>query len=52
MWILKVGGEPWLWSIRPEELGPFLKANGWGIAPDPVPSSGGCGIEFFGVAVK
>ena len=52
MWILKVGGEPWLWSIRPEELGPFLKANGWGIAPDPEPSSGRCGVEFFGVAVK
>jgi methyltransferase (TIGR00027 family) len=52
MWMLKVGGEPWLWSIRPEELGPFLKANGWGIAPDPEPSSGRCGVEFFGVAVK
>jgi methyltransferase (TIGR00027 family) len=52
MWILKVGGEPWLWSIRPEELGSFLKANGWGIAPDPESLSGRCGVEFFEVAVK
>jgi len=52
LWMLRVGGEPWLWSIRPEELGPFLKANGWGTAPDPEPSSGRCGVEFPGVAVK
>jgi methyltransferase (TIGR00027 family) len=52
LWILEVGGEPWLWSIRPEELDPFLNRNSWGIAPDLEVSSGRCGIEFFGVAVK
>jgi O-methyltransferase involved in polyketide biosynthesis len=52
LWLLKVGGEPWLWSIRPEELGPFLKENGWTIAPNQVASSGRYGVEFFGVAVK
>ena len=50
LWILKVGGEPWLWSIRPEELGPFLIGNSWGIDPNLEGSSRRCGIEFFGVA--
>jgi methyltransferase (TIGR00027 family) len=52
LWILKVGGEPWLWSIRPEELGLFLKEHSWIIAPDLAVSSGRCGVEFFGVALK
>jgi methyltransferase (TIGR00027 family) len=52
LWILKVGEEPWLWSIRPEELGPFLNGNRWGIAPNLEASSGRCGVEFFEVAVK
>src|SRR5210317_2036807 len=34
LWILKVGGESWLWSIRPEVLGPFLNGNSWGIDPN------------------
>jgi len=52
LWILEVGGEPWLWSIRPEELGPFLHGNNWGIAPNLEDSSGRYGVEFFGVAMK
>jgi O-methyltransferase involved in polyketide biosynthesis len=52
LWIFEVGGEPWLWSIRPEELGPFLNGNNWGIAPSLEKSSGRCGVEFFEVAVK
>jgi methyltransferase (TIGR00027 family) len=52
LWILKRGGEPWLWSIRPEELGLFLKEHRWTIAPNLAVSSGRHGVEFFGVAVK
>lgn len=52
LWILKVSGEPWLWSTQPEELGPFLKENNWTIAPNQTESSDRCGVEFFGVAVK
>jgi methyltransferase (TIGR00027 family) len=37
LWILKAGGEPWVWSIEPEELGPFLKETGWTSAPPRVP---------------
>ena len=52
LWILKLGGEPWLWSTRPEELGLFLNEHGWTIAPNLAVSSGRHGVEFFGVAVK
>jgi hypothetical protein len=52
MWILKVSGEPWLWSIRPEELGLFLKEHSWTLAPNLGVSSDRCGVEFFSVAVK
>jgi methyltransferase (TIGR00027 family) len=47
--VLRLGGEPWLWSIRPEDLGPFLERAGWTIAPEQPSRSG---VEYFGVAVK
>jgi methyltransferase (TIGR00027 family) len=52
LWILKVSGEPWLWSIRSEELGRFLKETGWTNALDPVGSSDKNGVEFLGVATR
>jgi hypothetical protein len=52
LWILEVMGEPWLWSIPPEELGPFLKENDWTLAHDPMVSSNRHGVEFYGVALK
>ena len=52
LWILKLGGEPWLWSLRPEELGPFLEENGWTSAPDSMVSNGRYGVELFGVAIR
>ena len=52
LWILKINGEPWLWSMQPEEIGPLLKEHNWTAAPNPAPSSNGNGVEFFGVAMK
>ncbi len=52
LWILKVSGEPWLWSIHPEELGSFLKERNWIITPDQRESSDSCGVELSGVAIK
>ena len=52
LWILRISGEPWLWSIRADELGLFLKEHNWTIAPRVDGSSGRHGVEFFGVAVK
>lgn len=51
-WILKVSGEPWLWSMRPEKLDEFLKETGWSAAPKLLGSTNRRGIEFLGVAVK
>ena len=52
LWILKVNGEPWLWSIRPEELGQFLEETGWTNAPELPGSTDKHGVEFYGVATK
>jgi len=52
LWLLKVSGESWLWSIQPEELSPFLKETTWTIAPDEMDSLDRCGVEFFGIVTK
>ena len=52
LWILKVRGEPWLWSIQPKELGSFLKENHWTLVPEPKELSDRCGVEFFRVAIQ
>lgn len=51
-WTLKAYGEPWLWSIRPEELAAFLQANRWAMAPGENGSAKKYGAEFYGFAVK
>jgi O-methyltransferase involved in polyketide biosynthesis len=50
LWLLKIGGEPWLWSIQPEDLGPFLRETRWTIAPNLIKQSNECGVEHLGVA--
>lgn len=50
LWSLKAIGEPWLWSIRPEDLGSFLKETGWTNSSKLVGDSNKHGVEFFGVA--
>mgnify|MGYP001552029321 FL=1 len=52
LWLLRVGGEPWLWSISADDLCPFLNEHDWTTADDRKESSGKCGIEFHGIAVK
>jgi len=52
LWLQKVVGEPWLWSIRPEELGGFLKNSGWTDVSETADLTGKHGVEFFAVAVK
>ena len=48
----KVIGEPWLWSIRPEELGLFLEESGWTNAPALSGTIRKHGVEFYAVATK
>ena len=51
LWLLKVGGEPWLWSIPAEALCAFLNEHGWTIPDGETGPSNKCGIEFYGTAV-
>jgi methyltransferase (TIGR00027 family) len=52
LWTLKISGEPWLWSIRPDELGQFLEETGWTNVPKLLGSNNKHGIEFLGVAIR
>jgi len=52
LWLQNRAGEPWTWSIRPEELGPFLEQSGWQHAPEQVGTTRKHGVEFFAVATK
>ena len=52
LWILKLSGEPWLWSIRPDELDQFFEETGWTNAPELVDSNNKYGVEFLGIAIK
>jgi len=52
LWLLKVSGEPWLWSVQPDKLGPFLKEHRWTPAHDLALAPDKHGVEFFGVAVR
>jgi methyltransferase (TIGR00027 family) len=52
LWLQKVIGEPWNWSIRPEKLGPFLEKSGWTIALELLGTTRKHGVEFYAVATK
>ena len=52
LWLQNAAGEPWTWSIRPEELGLFLEESGWTHAPEQVGTTRKHGAEFFAVATK
>jgi methyltransferase (TIGR00027 family) len=52
LWLQKLVGEPWTWSILPEELGPFLISSGWEMAPELSGKPGRHGVEFYAVAAK
>jgi methyltransferase (TIGR00027 family) len=52
LWILKASGEPWLWSIRPEELSRFLEETGWKAASELMGTDGRHGVEYLAVASR
>jgi methyltransferase (TIGR00027 family) len=52
LWLLRLSGEPWHWSIRPGDLGRFLKDTGWAYAPELAGSANKVGVEFLGVALR
>ena len=52
MRMLEAAGEPWLWSIHPDELGRFLEENNWRLPEKHEHRIEKFGVEYFGVAVK
>ncbi|UCF94758.1 MAG: class I SAM-dependent methyltransferase [Desulfobacterales bacterium] len=52
LWLQKAVGEPWMWSIRPEELDRFLEKSGWTNAPALAGTTLKHGVEFYAVATK
>jgi len=52
LWLQKIAGEPWLWSIRPKELGPFLAETGWSNVPELAGTTDKHGVEYYVVATK
>jgi len=52
LWLQKLIGEPWIWSIRPEEIDQFLHELGWTNNPVLAGTSDKHGVEFYIVATK
>jgi methyltransferase (TIGR00027 family) len=52
LWLQRMIGEPWLWSIRPEDLGQFLRESGWEDESELAEGTGKYGVEYFTVAEK
>ena len=52
LWLQKVAGEPWTWSIRPEELDLFFEKSGWINASALGGTTRKHGVEFYAVATK
>lgn len=50
--LMKLMGEPWTWSIRPEELDQFSEESGWTNAPTLAGTTSKHGVEFYAVATK
>jgi O-methyltransferase involved in polyketide biosynthesis len=52
LWLQKAVGEPWLWSVRPNELDAYLHDVGWQNAPELAKAPGRYGVELYAVAAK
>jgi methyltransferase (TIGR00027 family) len=51
LWLMRSSGEPWVSSIRPEELAGFLSETGWTYLSE-AEGTGKHGVEYFGVATR
>jgi O-methyltransferase involved in polyketide biosynthesis len=52
LWLQKVAGEPWQWSVLPEELAMFLKETGWTESIEYEEAGCKYGVEYFAVGIK
>jgi methyltransferase (TIGR00027 family) len=52
LWLQKAAGEPWQWSIRPDDLIPFLNETGWVKTVEQDNAGRKYGVEYFAVGLK
>ena len=52
LWLQSISGEPWLWSIQPEEMESFLQQTDWRLDTDQQYGFRKWGVEYFSVARK
>jgi methyltransferase (TIGR00027 family) len=52
LWLQKVAGEPWLWSIELGELGPYLEECGWKMDSEQNWAGRKYGVEYFVMAER
>ena len=52
LWLMKVSGEPWLWSATADELKKLLNETGWEYLSGLTGADNKRGIEYFTSAVK
>jgi hypothetical protein len=52
LWLQRIIGEPWFWSIRPEGLGLYLEESGWRNGPEQVETTRKQGVEYYAVAFR
>jgi methyltransferase (TIGR00027 family) len=50
--VLRILGEPWLWSIQPHELPAFLEATGWRLIPESPDATRRYGVEYYAAAAR
>lgn len=50
--LLRITGEPWLWSILPDDLPKFLEQAGWAFDPGSAEFRRKFGVEFYCAAMK
>jgi hypothetical protein len=50
LWLQKLLGEPWIWSIQPGKIGDFLKETGWAYSQELAGKQDRYGVEIFCVA--
>ena len=52
LWMLKAGGEPWLWSTHPDHLPHLLEETGWPDSQHLLASTTKRGVEYLAAASK
>ena len=52
LWLQRVIGEPWIWSIQPGDLGLFLEESGWRNGSEQMETTLKQGVEYYAAAFR